>query len=137
MKLSKHKISMMQQTISGNNRNWFAADYGRWESSVFEDLVENGYAKKRKTPPWMGNVVVYGLTKKGRDAVEKEMSDSDNTTATLTLIARGRTKLIAYDHAIDALMVLEDRDVWFSSHRNGDGLLDYHAEMVVEEMKEP
>ena len=59
----------MEHTISGPDRNWFGTGYDCEDSREFEKLVKDGYATSEKPPAWMGDDVIYRLTKKGKDFI--------------------------------------------------------------------
>jgi len=69
MELSKNQISLMKHTTGGPNRNWFGTDLGCADSDEFEKLVSAGLATKETPPSWMGDDVIYCLTKTGREKI--------------------------------------------------------------------
>ena len=71
MKLSKQQIGLMEHTISGPNRNWFATNKETSDSKIFKVLVEQGLATSEKPPEWIGDDVIYRLTKKGKEALNE------------------------------------------------------------------
>lgn len=68
IKLTSNHIELMSHTISETNRNWFGTSYGCKDSDDFEQLVDVGYATKETPPKWMGDDVIYRLTKTGKAA---------------------------------------------------------------------
>ncbi len=68
--LTKEQISLMDHTISGPSRNWFATDYGCRDSNIFEELVKMGLATKQAASDWMGDDVIYRLTAEGKAALK-------------------------------------------------------------------
>jgi len=69
MELTENKINLMKHTVSGTGRNWFGTSYGCKDSDEFEELVEAGYATKQQAASWMGDDVIYRLTRKGKEAL--------------------------------------------------------------------
>lgn len=70
MELTKNQINIMKHTISGLNRNWFGTSYGTDDSRDFEKLIKYKFATKEKPPSWMGDDVIYRLTKHGKAIVQ-------------------------------------------------------------------
>jgi hypothetical protein len=68
--LTKNQIALMEHTISGPDRNWFAIGLGNSDSDEFEKLVGMGLATSEKAAPWMGDDVIYRLTKEGKGAIQ-------------------------------------------------------------------
>lgn len=71
MKLTDKQIKLMRHTTSDPNRNWFGTGFGNEDSKEFEKLIISGHAKKSVPPSWVINEVVYHLTKKGKEAIDK------------------------------------------------------------------
>lgn len=70
--LTKHQISLMEHTVGigrGGNRNFFGTSLKTEDSFAFEELVEMGLATAEIPPAWMGDEVIYRLTKKAREAL--------------------------------------------------------------------
>ena len=72
MELTQYQLDLMKHTVSGANRNWFATNYNCKDSDEFEKLVEAGYATKQPAAKWMGDDVIYRLTRKGKEAIKTE-----------------------------------------------------------------
>lgn len=67
--LTPRQLALMRRTVKGG-RNQFETDLGRQPSSEFELLVDKGLATKENPPPyWMGDDIVYRLTKAGKQAI--------------------------------------------------------------------
>lgn len=64
--LTKLQRQLMEHTISGPDRNWFATSKECSDYKVFENLVQFGYATKEPAPDWSIDDVVFRLTKLGR-----------------------------------------------------------------------
>lgn len=58
--------TIMEHTISGPDRNWFGTSFGNKDSKEFDILVDKGYATSENPPSWMGDDVIYRLTKEGK-----------------------------------------------------------------------
>jgi hypothetical protein len=58
---------LMEHTISGPDRNWFGTSLNSDDAKEFRELVDEGYATAEKPPAWMGDEVIYRLTKIGRE----------------------------------------------------------------------
>lgn len=71
MKITKYQRDLMEHTISGHNRNWFGTSYGGKDSEEFEKLVIAGLATRRAHASWMGDDVIYSLTKEGKALLNK------------------------------------------------------------------
>jgi len=69
MELTKNQKDLMAHTISGHDRNWFGTDKSCKDSKEFELLVSADFATAETPPSWMGDEVIYRLTKKGKDAL--------------------------------------------------------------------
>jgi len=69
MEITKKQQGLMKHAISGPDRNWFATSLNCSDSDEFEKLVNIGYAIKKKASSWMGDDVIYRLTKEGKEAV--------------------------------------------------------------------
>lgn len=78
MKLTRKQLALMAHTVSGSNRNWFGTSLNCYDSLEFEKLVEAGLATKETPPSWMGDEVIYRLTRKGKaelhEGMEREMA---------------------------------------------------------------
>jgi len=68
MKLTANQIELMGHTFNPS-RNWFGTDYGTDDSREFEKLVAAGLAVAHSAPSWVGNEVIYMLTKEGKQAL--------------------------------------------------------------------
>ena len=66
MELSENQISLMQHTVSGIDRNWFATGFDTKDSDEFEKLVMAGFATKEIPSIWMGDDVIYRLAEAGK-----------------------------------------------------------------------
>lgn len=75
MELTKLQIEIMEHTVSGPDRNWFGTSYGCQDSKAFEDLVAKGLAMKEEPPAWMGDDIIYRLTKEGKAAIGLQKSE--------------------------------------------------------------
>ena len=64
--ITEPQRKLMEHTISGPDRNWFATGYDCEDSIEFDKLVELGFATTQKAPSWMGDDVIYRLTSEGR-----------------------------------------------------------------------
>lgn len=71
MEITKYQRGLMQHTISGHNRNWFATSKNCTDGLEFEKLVEAGYATSEPAPSWSCDDVVYRLTGKGKSALKE------------------------------------------------------------------
>lgn len=67
--ITKYQKDLMSHTISGPDRNWFGTSFDCKDSIEFEKLVNAGYATRETPPSWMGDDVIYRLTKKGKDII--------------------------------------------------------------------
>lgn len=67
--ITVYQSALMEHTISGPNRNWFATSYNTTDSVEFEKLVDMGLATKEDAASWMGDDVIYRLTPEGRKAI--------------------------------------------------------------------
>jgi len=74
-KITKHQKAIMKHAISEPNRNWFGTHKHNRNSVEFEKLVEAGYATRKATAPWMGDEVIYRITKEGRKAISEYYND--------------------------------------------------------------
>ncbi len=71
MELLKYHIGLIEHTMSGPNRNWFATGYDGRDSEEFEKLVEAGYATKEAAPSWTCDEVIYRITAEGKKALSE------------------------------------------------------------------
>ena len=67
--LTKNQRELMEHTINGCNRNWFATSQRSDDSKEFNKLVSIGYASAEPAPDWSGDDVIYRLTQKGKEAL--------------------------------------------------------------------
>ena len=74
-KITKHQKDIMEHAISGPNRNWFGTDLKCRDSIEFQKMVEAGYATKETPPKWMGDELIYRVTKEGRKAISEYYKD--------------------------------------------------------------
>jgi hypothetical protein len=74
-KITKYQKAIMKHAISEPNRNWFGTLKNSRNSVEFEKLVGAGYATRKVTEPWMGDEVIYRITKEGRKALELYYKD--------------------------------------------------------------
>jgi len=74
-KITKHQKAIMKHAISEPNRNWFGTSKTSRNAVEFEKLVEAGYATRKVTAPWMGDEVIYRITKAGRKAISEDYKD--------------------------------------------------------------
>ncbi len=63
--ITENQRKLMQHTISGPGRNWFATGYDSEDSLEFEKLVKLDFAVSQKAPCWTCDDVVYQLTSEG------------------------------------------------------------------------
>ena len=59
----------MKHTFSGSDRNWFGTSKNCGDGVEFEKLVKAGLATSETPPAWMGDDVIYRLTKAGKNAI--------------------------------------------------------------------
>ena len=69
MELTEQQRSLMEHTVSEPNRNWFGTGLDCADSKIFEGLVDQGLATSEEAPIWMGDGVIYRLTKKGKQSL--------------------------------------------------------------------
>ncbi len=81
----------MRHAVNGPHRNWFGTSCGCKDAIEFEKLVDAGYATKRKAAPWMGDDVLFSLTKTGMKIV-----DENKPVAKLKKMTRGKRNYQAY-----------------------------------------
>lgn len=67
--ITKYQKDLMEHTISGPNRNWFGTSKNCKDGIEFEKLVNAGLATSEMPPAWMGDDVIYRLTKSGKNAI--------------------------------------------------------------------
>jgi len=66
MIITKYQKNLMEHTTSGPNRNWFGTSKNCKDGIEFEKLVTAGLATSETSPTWMGDGVIYRLTKSGK-----------------------------------------------------------------------
>lgn len=69
MIITEYQKDLMRHTVSGLNRNWFGTLINCKDGIEFEKLVSVGLATSEKPPSWMGDDVIYRLTKAGKNAI--------------------------------------------------------------------
>ena len=69
MEVNKKQLDLMKHTVNGPGRNWFATSKNCNDAVEFDKIVKMGFATSCKAASWMGDDVIYSLTKDGKDYV--------------------------------------------------------------------
>ena len=71
MEITKYQRELMDHALGhGIGRNFYGTNFGLRDSDEFEKLVKLGYATKKLAPDWMGDDVIYYVSRKGLDAMQ-------------------------------------------------------------------